>query len=78
MSNIVDKLRACREMKKERRERNLAGANSDGWHKHNEYRWSFTLNGKRLDYWPSRNKWQYNDRVMVGDVTKFIAKRVKQ
>lgn len=32
-------------------------------------------NGKRLDYWPSRNKFQYNGKVMTGDVLGFIRKR---
>lgn len=31
--------------------------------------------GKRLDYWPTRNKWQYNGRIMTGNVKAFIEKR---
>lgn len=34
-----------------------------------------TLNGKRLDYWPSRNKFQYEGKVLCGDVQGFIRNR---
>lgn len=44
------------------------------WIKHTEFHWSKTLNGNRLDYWPSRKKFQYKGVVMRGDVLKFIAK----
>ena len=45
-----------------------------GWTKHTEHHWSRTVAGKRLDFWPSRKKYQFNGRVMRGDVHKFIAK----
>ena len=73
---------ALKEFKKEQRrissEDNLnkADANDDGmWTKHTDYHWSRKLNGKRLDYWPSRSKfklagWNY---PKIGDVMKFIA-----
>lgn len=43
-----------------------------GWTKHTEYHWSRTVAGHRLDYWPSRKKWQYQGQVRRGDVQKFI------
>ena len=43
-----------------------------GWVKHTEYHWSRFINDKRLDYWPSRSKYQYNGKIMRGDVMKFI------
>ena len=43
-----------------------------GWVKHTEFHWSRTVAGKRLDYWPSRKKWQYDGRVQRGDVQRFI------
>lgn len=53
-----------------------AVAADDGqWTKHTEYHWSRTLAGHRLDYWPSRKKWQYQGRVMRGNVQAFIAAR---
>lgn len=66
---------ALKEFYRERRENNLKNANPDGWTKHTTYHWSRILNGKRLDYWPSRNKFQYQDRVMLGDVEGFIRNR---
>jgi hypothetical protein len=75
MGDMGEIFNAMREQDKERRERNLANANSEGWTKHTVYHWSRELNGKRLDYWPSRNKFQYEGRVMCGDVSGFIKKR---
>lgn len=55
-----------------------AKANDDGgWTKHSEFHWSRTLNGHRLDYWPSRRKFQYQGKVQRGDVMHFIRKEVK-
>lgn len=56
----------------------LESANLNGWRKHPPYLWSRELNGKRLDYWASCNKFQYEGRVMTGDVVAaFINKRTK-
>lgn len=50
-------------------------AGDDGlWTKHSEWHWSRSINGKRLDYWPSRKRYQFDGRVMRGDVRAFIAK----
>lgn len=55
-----------------------ATSNDDGgWQKHTPYHWSRTVAGKRLDYWPSRNKYQYGGKVLHGDVQTFI-KRMEQ
>jgi hypothetical protein len=51
------------------RQRFLEEATSDddgNWTKHDTYHWSRTVNGKRLDYWPSRKKWQYDGKVKRG------------
>ena len=48
-----------------------------GWTKHTEHHWSRTVAGKRLDYWPSRKKFQYESRVMRGDVQAFMKKKTK-
>jgi len=75
MGEMKDSFDYLKELNKERRERNLANASREGWHFHTEYHWSRTLNGKRLDYWPSKNKFQYEGKIMLGDVDAFIAKR---
>lgn len=70
-----------KELSKEKREKNMTNFNSlashTGWTQHAYYHWSYILNGKRLDYWPSKNKFQYNGKVMCGDVHSFIRKRLK-
>lgn len=43
-----------------------------GWTKHTDFHWSRSINGERIDYWPSRKKWQYRGRVQRGDVAQFI------
>lgn len=53
-----------------------AKASDDGaWVKHTEHHWSRQVAGKRLDYWPSRKKYQYDGRVSRGDVLAFIRKQ---
>ena len=74
MGDLSDAFKAMNEGSKARRKKNLARANSDGWTKHTSYHWSRKLNGKRLDYWPSRNKFQYDGRVMQGGIDGFIRK----
>lgn len=57
------------------RNRFLADAKASddgGWVKHTEYHWSRTVAGNRLDYWPSRKKYQYLGKVRRGDVQKLI------
>lgn len=66
-----------KEFHRKRRERNLNNANPDGWTKHTPYHWSRKLNGERLDYWPSRNKFMYQGKVRTGGVEGFIRNREK-
>lgn len=43
-----------------------------GWTKHTEYHWSRFVAGERLDYWPSRKKFQWRGQVLRGDVMKIV------
>ena len=43
-----------------------------GWTKHTEFHWSRVINGERLDYWPSRKKFQWRGVVRRGDVMKIV------
>lgn len=47
-------------------------ADDGGWIKHTEWHWSRIVAGQRLDYWPSRKKFQYQGTVRRGDVMKFL------
>jgi hypothetical protein len=46
-----------------------------GWTKHSAHHWSRLLKGKRLDYWPSKTKWQYEGKVKKGDVLAFVRRK---
>jgi hypothetical protein len=57
------------------RARFMAKAQADddgGWTKHTDWHWSRMVDGHRLDYWPSRKKFQYQGRVMRGDVMRIV------
>ena len=43
-----------------------------GWTKHTNFHWSRIINGERLDYWPSRKKFQWRGVVRRGDVMKIV------
>lgn len=49
-----------------------------GWMKHSKYHWSRRVADNRLDYWPSRKKFQYKGKVKRGNVYEFIVARVKR
>lgn len=43
-----------------------------GWVKHTQWHWSRIVDGDRLDYWPSRKKFQWRGKVRRGDVMKVV------
>lgn len=47
------------------------------WRKHTAYHWSIDINGERLDFWPTKDKFMFRGKCGVGDVDEFIAK-IKQ
>ena len=79
MGDMREVFDSMKELSKERREDNMANfqswINHTGWKQHTHYHFSYTLKGKRLDYWPSKNKFQYEGKIMCGDVRAFIRKR---
>lgn len=78
MNEITEMWAERRKADQEIRHARLAEADPEGWTKHTPYHWSRKLRGLRLDYWPTKHKFMYDGRVMVGDVRAFIAKRVDQ
>lgn len=74
---IYDIMKAASKKKfDEDRARFLAEANrpdndDGGWRKHTKYHWSRLVDGHKLDYWPSRKKWQYRGRVRRGLKSMF-------
>lgn len=77
MGDMREVFDTMKERKKSVRQHNLETADPTGWTVHTEFHWSRMLNGKRLDYWPSVNKWQYEGRVKRGNVNDFIKRRTK-
>lgn len=49
-----------------------------GWTRHSETHYSYTLLGKRLDYWPGPMKWQYEGRIQTGNVLDYINRMEKK
>lgn len=71
---ICDCLKAAKRDKLDADRQRFMDDDDGGWTKHTAFHWSRTVKGQRLDYWPSRKKFQYQGLVMVGDVGEFIAK----
>lgn len=49
-----------------------------GWTKHSEYHYSRHIGKHKLNYWPSRNKWQWGAAVFTGtfdNLVRFIKNR---
>ncbi|QIG66083.1 hypothetical protein PQB35_gp27 [Ochrobactrum phage vB_OspP_OH] len=81
MSRTSDTSEYYRDLKdyhKQRRERNWRKADDTGWNVHTPYHWSRDLNGSKIDYWPTRNKFRWRGRTYVGDVVGFIKNREKE
>lgn len=57
------------------RQQRLEAADPTGWKQHTQYHWSRMINGKQLDYWPSKSKFRYDNKTVTGDVDKFIKAR---
>jgi len=80
--DVGEDFNAHREFMREKRAGNLENAKKAewpvAWIVHTPYHWSCKLNGKRLDYWPTRCKFQYDGRIMTGGVKGFINKRLEK
>jgi hypothetical protein len=65
-----------RREKKERRARRLANTSDFGWEKHSETHWYRFIDGEKLHWWPSANKWLYKGKFYRGALPKSILERV--
>lgn len=78
MGDMGELFRDLKEHDKIRKARNLADAQAvalPGWTIHSLVHWSRDLNGFKLDYWPSRNKFRWKNKTYTGDVNGFIKNR---
>ncbi|MEM1088154.1 MAG: hypothetical protein AAGH90_10515 [Pseudomonadota bacterium] len=48
------------------------------WTKHNANHWSTKVAGKRLDYWPSKRKWRYDNVTHVGVSGKCVERFIEE
>jgi|18_taG_2_1085343.scaffolds.fasta_scaffold04962_7 hypothetical protein len=42
------------------------------WKKFTKWHWRTMVDGKPLDYWPSKGKWKFSGETQTGDVNRFI------
>lgn len=66
MGDMGELFNAMRDGTKAHRAKMLAGANTEGWQRHTEWHYSRMFNGKRMDWWPSGGKAQYDGRMVYG------------
>ena len=80
MGDMGDIFRDMTEADKKRRYRNLDRARESKlpWTKHTDYHWSMELQGARLDYWPTKNKFRWRNVMYYGGVEGFVKKRMNQ
>lgn len=82
MGDMGDIFNAMKDADKERRHKNKEIADAmdfSDFKKHTEWHWSRPMSEGRLDYWPTKNKWRYNDKNYsgtAGDLKRFIANRL--
>lgn len=80
MGDVGEDWRAHKEYLRGKRKDNLEREMPlimSGWTKHTEHHYSGMIGDKRIDYWPSRNKFMFSGRVMTGGIDGFIKKHEK-
>ena len=76
MGDMGDTFNAMKESTKQHRKDMLAKADPAGWTQHTEWHWSRMVGSKRLNWWPSGGKAQFDGRMVYGHrkVAALIAK----
>lgn len=54
----------------------LASVDDFGWGKYTEHHWHRIIDGDKLDYWPSSNKWLYRGKYYRGGLPKVLIQAV--
>lgn len=67
-----------RRQKQERRNKRLANTSDFGWSKHSETHWYRMLDGEKLHWWPSANKWLYRGKYYRGGLPRAIRERLHE
>ena len=58
--------------RKLRRARRLMAQDSYGWGKHSDTHWYRFIEGEKLHWWPSANKWLYKGQYYRGGLPKRL------
>lgn len=72
---------AWKESTKAKKANQLAESDTTGFTKHTEYHYSTTVDGDRLDWWPSTRRWMYRGKVTYGKhdaLRGFIRNRTRR
>lgn len=79
MSEVGEMYQALREHDQERRQerldRNTEVYDQANWEIHTPYHWGRWVRSKKLDFWPSKDKWMYEGRVRVGGLDSWLKSR---
>ncbi len=67
-----------RREKQERRAKSLAKADDFGWSKHSDTHWYRMIDGEKLHYWPSANKWLYKGCYYRGGLPRELGKKIDE
>lgn len=66
MGDMGDTFKAMQENIKAHRAEMLAKADTTGWTEHTPYHFSRTINGERIEWWPSGGKVKYQGKMVYG------------
>lgn len=64
--------------RQERRNKRLSRADDFGWSKHSDTHWYRMIEGEKLHWWPSANKWLYRGRYYRGALPKELGDKVSE
>jgi len=62
--------------RKERRAKRLARTDDFGWSKHTDTHWYRMIDGEKLHYWPSANKWLFRGQYYRGGLPRFLGEKI--
>lgn len=68
--------REIEKQRKARRAKRLANTSDEGWSKHTDTHWYRMVDGEKLHYWPSANKWLYKGKYYRGGLPKELLKKI--
>ena len=66
---VFKDMRRARQVK---RDKQLAAADDTGWSKHTVHHWYRMVGGRKLEFWPSSNKYRYLNKMYRGALPRFI------